>query len=75
MEETGRCLNPQCDAEPWARGLCNACYSAARRQVALGRVTWEALEQAGMALKPGRPRPGKRIAWVLSANEPDQEVS
>lgn len=50
------------------RGLCNACYSSASRQVRRGTVSWEQLTQQGKALPrqdPRRPRNGSRKNLVL----------
>jgi len=37
-----------------ARGLCHACYTAARKRVVLGKTSWESLERRGMALPLGQ---------------------
>jgi hypothetical protein len=50
MPET--CLAEGCEKQVYARGLCPSCYHSCRRFVALGRTTWEELEEAGLARKP-----------------------
>jgi hypothetical protein len=41
-----------CGGELYSRGLASACYHAARRHVAAGTTTWEALVSEGLALEP-----------------------
>jgi hypothetical protein len=55
-QETKTCL--ACDKDARIRGLCVACYSAARRAVRIGRVTEEELVAGGLMLasdRTGRP--------------------
>jgi hypothetical protein len=51
-----KCLIENCGREVVSRGLCSACYGRARTLVKSEKVTWEALEQKGLAL------PSKRVA-------------
>ena len=44
------CLTPGCDGKVRSRGLCQACYNAARLRVNSEVATWEELEKAGLAL-------------------------
>ena len=47
----------RCGRAAATRGLCHACYVAARRLVRLGQATWRQLEEAG------RARPRKRTPF------------
>ena len=48
------CLVPGCKNEAKSRGLCGNCYTAARNAVAHEKTSWEALEEAGLALPSSR---------------------
>jgi hypothetical protein len=68
------CKMPACIEHPGTRGFCQRHYSKVNRYVAKRLVTWEELENAGMAL-PKKP-PGKphhdfdpEEAWILSARK------
>ena len=43
-----KCLTPDCPDAPQHRGLCLSHYRSARRLVALGKTTWEALGAQGV---------------------------
>ena len=62
------CLNPACDGEVYARGLCSGCYNTARRLVLQGRTTWEKLKAEGKSLK-GPKSTSKTIQWLLAPKE------
>lgn len=49
------CLTPICEGKRKSRGLCDACYATAKRDVFHGRTTWERLEDQGLCL-PARRR-------------------
>lgn len=48
------CLTPHCGrpTKGGSRGLCNNHYTQAYTAVSAGKTTWEAMEQAGLALPP-----------------------
>lgn len=56
-----------CPKQAVSRGLCWACYAAARRQVRRGRATWEDLQSKGRcAPKMDRSQtPGKRKQFFV----------
>lgn len=52
--KTRLCLIKECGREAKTRGLCQSCYNALRVRVRDGKVTWEQLEEAGLAESSGR---------------------
>lgn len=48
-----------CNAKPYSRGLCQACYTAARRVIETGERTEDQLIDAGMIL--ARQRKGQKL--------------
>lgn len=66
------CLVQGCGGPLRSRGLCNSCYTAAKRLVALERTTWEQLVEQGCALPAfgelGRSKLGKMLASKLSGS-------
>ena len=57
------CMAPGCKGKPRSRGLCENCYTKAKRLVALGTVTWEQLVAAGRCL----PAVDRITRWLLEA--------
>ena len=52
------CITPDCNnkaAPGYGRGLCQKCYSSAKRAVESGKVTWDRLEELGLALPKDDP--------------------
>lgn len=45
-----KCLVPECKNIAVTRGLCNSCYSYARKLVSRKQATWEQLEKNGKIL-------------------------
>lgn len=45
-----KCINPKCETEAIARGLCKACYYAVKKWVTNGVTTWEKLEAEGKSI-------------------------
>lgn len=54
IKAQGVCIIEGCSREATSRGLCNSCVAAARMATLRGKVTWETLEQLGLALPPKR---------------------
>lgn len=51
------CLIEGCDRPgDHSRGLCRQCYEIASKAVRTGKVTWDQLVAAKMALPPHKPR-------------------
>ena len=73
------CLIEGCECKSKSRGLCGNCYQAARNKVKSGVVTWEQLENIGLAKPsthgagPGNSTFGK--AFHLKADELAQVIS
>jgi hypothetical protein len=63
------CINHICGKTVYARGLCFACYTAARARVVSKQTTWKALEKANRALpsrSSGKRAPtSQRGKWLL----------
>ena len=60
------CLVPDCDRKPLTRGLCQQCYTVARKLIASGRTTWTKLEGLKLARR-FVPRSAKFTAAFESA--------
>ncbi len=72
------CIVPGCSRRVKTRGLCGACYEAARHKVEDGEVTWAELEAFGLAIKPiykGRPPGRSRFAIALARAKGDAGTS
>lgn len=72
------CLTPGCGKVIRARGLCQACYSAARLRVnSVPSITWDTLSDVGLALpKKGEAATGEEgatFAAVFDAAMQEQE--
>ena len=66
MKNGTTCLYPDCNALPFARGLCGTHYQAAFRLVKAGDTTWEKLERQGKAEAPRvRGKDLAKAAWFL----------
>lgn len=63
MTDTKTCMTDGCDNTRYGRGLCVACYTAARRMVSEEKTTWEELIKLGLSAKV---RPGKRSRFYRS---------
>jgi len=59
-----KCLNPKCQHEAKARGLCNVCYVRANEVVRAGLTTWKKLEANGKILPSQRQKTSAR-KWLL----------
>lgn len=53
--EPEKCMTPECvrPSKPGNKGMCRSCHSAVARLVRQGRITWQQLEEKGLA-KPER---------------------
>jgi hypothetical protein len=49
-KKPGDCLVPGCVRLKQKRGLCNACYQQALREIEAGRESWESLVNKNLAL-------------------------
>ena len=58
-----KCLTPKCKRDADVRGLCNACYSVAKRLRDLGKFTFQELVDLGLML------PSKRRGCVSLLEE------
>lgn len=69
-----KCLN--CRKKQFCRGLCQACYSCARRLVDDGRITWEILEAREKARPVSHTHSylTKKTKWFLEGNDEAQAV-
>jgi len=63
-EEVQECLNPQCNNKAVTRGLCNTCYTMARRLIRKGVTSNKWLVANGKMLEANHNRPNKG-AWLL----------
>ncbi len=59
------CLVPKCGRMAKSRGLCGACYQAAKTLVDSGKTTWEELEERKRVLPSRRETSGGRDNWFL----------
>ena len=72
-----RCLIDGCEQEAKSRGLCTNCYQLARLQVRANKVTWEQLEQMGLAVSSTHAGDSmsKFQRALNKATQPDAEVA
>ena len=64
------CKQPVATGKDLVRGICKAsCYHEARRRVAEGKTTWEALEKANLILPVGATKIGRPKSSKLSKTE------
>jgi hypothetical protein len=68
-----RCLITNCVRFPFSRGLCSACYTAARVAVKSGKTTWLDLETRGLA-KVKAKRGRKHGAFVRAFQDEFKSV-
>lgn len=64
------CRAGSCNRVPASRGLCLAHYQQVQNLVRKGRTTWEALEEAGLALPPGTSAGRLGSAWLAPVLAP-----
>jgi hypothetical protein len=69
-DEIKECVIEGCSRHQFDRGLCNPCWQAARRRIrkSKGKLTWEMLEEAGLAL-PDEPTVRKNANPAVIAIE------
>lgn len=66
MAKKVKCLVcPRKTDEP-RRGMCEACYRAAKARVSAGEVTWPELVAVGLAGPPGKR--GRKSQWEQKAD-------
>lgn len=64
------CKQPVATDKDLVRGICkSSCYHEARRRVAEGKTTWEALEKANLILPVGATKIGRPESSKLSKSE------
>lgn len=60
-----KCIAPGCNRPVHCRGLCNACYFVARREIKSGHVpSWDYLVDLGLAVQKCSTPIGKAIRRV-----------
>lgn len=63
-----KCMFPNCSNTEYARGLCAACYSSARRLVLTNRTSWEKLERDGKVKLGRKGKSTHKVGWFLNGN-------
>lgn len=73
MTQIEACMSEGCDRAIRSRGLCSSCYTTYAKQVRQRKTTWQALEDAKLAL-PTQPYLGPARRSLAKAMKRKDEI-